>query len=437
MSDSRKKSLDLAAQQKEADDKVMQENLALIAAEKQQKQAVKESKKTFDRTEKIESVADSADQALRVADVIAKADLGWVSAFTSILTLPIHIYKVVHGSILSKAGNATRTAQVLGGIVGIGLGILAFVGVFILKVIAAPFIVLGTTLKATVEAGFELGKRFVNYFFLHGKTLKKERAEKKAEFFELAKDKSNMDALKMYRADTQDKSAFTSTQKRFIQLDQDLTRIDNKRTRMREKIGCGFHRLFKAFLGLAGAILLFIIPPVGAKILLASAAYNVADAAGVNPLRLICRGINTISKKVSGKDLDPFAQKEHHLSIENIERKVAKKQVGQPVERTAHLESMVIPPVTAAPVMPTEISSTNVIAHQTPQHTKSIADSHVAEASIFAQHAGKKISDLPANVRRLLLGNNVPTVTTRPSTLIDARKQQASREKYPKASKGH
>lgn len=219
--------------------------------------------------------------------------LGWPNLILTVLLLPIAIYNIIRAATSKedKVINAVTIVKTIGNITLATVALFAAAG---LVYLTAPILFTVIAAKSIIENGIILAKQFYNRF------INKEIKSK------------NINALKQAVKTCQYKLSNTTSVSESQQVAnqlasdlQKLTELTNKRRKSNQETFNTTHALIQSGAMLVGAILLFIAPPVGIIVLLATITYGLLD-----PIKYIGQFANFISQKIRKKPLfDPFREK--------------------------------------------------------------------------------------------------------------------------------
>ncbi|OGT46798.1 MAG: hypothetical protein A3E83_03860 [Gammaproteobacteria bacterium RIFCSPHIGHO2_12_FULL_41_20] len=187
-----------------------------------------------------------------------------------------------------------------------------------------------------------------------------------------------------------DQQRMCAEQRRIVQLDRSLSISANLIKESKAKRANARHRFGKALFAGVAVLLSFIIPPVGLAMLFISGIYNVFGDKLIG-------GINSGSKALFNKDLNPYTFTEHHDSLENIEHNTALIQKEYAVLQQQDRDRRIATPATTPPAHPVHhhdssltigaelaasahADTTRVIEHMAPTDTP-IADAPTADAT--------------------------------------------------------
>ena len=214
------------------------------------------------------------------------ANLTWLALAGTLVTIPFNLYKLARTALFSKKKmDAYRGGKLAMLIAELGIAFLAVLVIGGAIAIAAPILIVASSAKAVLEGFWTIGKTLFQRHQLKQTLRKQEEA---------------------FQASTDDKK----------RLPPDYWQNKNKLRELNQKLASKTHILVQSAIALAGAALLFTpAAPVGIILLVSVAAYGLADAVNLNPLRWLAQGFLAIFKRnplpgpVSEPEKEKFTEK--------------------------------------------------------------------------------------------------------------------------------
>ncbi len=216
-----------------------------------------------------------------------QANLGYLSIFLTVITIPINIFGVTYGLFLSEENKLNRFMRVVMAASSIALTAISIVAAAGIIVGAATILMMIGAAKGLFESVLRTGLAIYDRFFGQG-----------------VKDAKEIKRLREKIINEQPNP-----------YDKDLTDLEtltNAQRKRNKAIANGLHVIAMNVVGVIAVGLLFggITAVAGKGILIGLGMYGAADAVGLNPIKLTMRFINWTSRKVRGKPLfDPFGKK--------------------------------------------------------------------------------------------------------------------------------
>ena len=204
-------------------------------------------------------------------------NLGWIGLILTTLLLPIGIYNIIRSvtSEKDKVVQGVTIAKMISSIALATIGALTAAG---LIYIITPLLFTISAAKSLIENSILLSKHLYNRFFRKN-TISKETTSDLTE----------------------------------------LTKLMNEKRKNDEAIVNSTHAILQSSVALTGSIFLFVFPPAGIIILLATAIYGLLD-----PIRRIGQFANFISRKIRNKPLfDPFRMRTEEEVYQEINPKIS------------------------------------------------------------------------------------------------------------------
>lgn len=280
-------------------------------------------------------------------------NLGWLYAFGFLLAVPLYFYRIYSAITTTKEPTPARYlsqgVKIASAIGSLSLAVLTAIVTVGLISIATPILILAGAIKSVAENTWELSKAIYQRIS-KGTAIEKQIADLET---------------KIRSQPTETKNKLTPHSPDIIKL----TDLYNEKNKLNAKIANKAHLLAISVTAVIGAVLLFTpLAPIGVGILIGTAAYGIADALNLNPLKWIA---GHISKKLKS----PFAQKTPEEVLNAMQEpgeKLAKKATPEAVKQ---------------------------MAIATPHLTQPI---HNSETDVFKKIKTNKLSDLVASVKNRL-----------------------------------
>ncbi|OGT43406.1 MAG: hypothetical protein A3F42_03100 [Gammaproteobacteria bacterium RIFCSPHIGHO2_12_FULL_37_34] len=215
-------------------------------------------------------------------------NLGWIGLILTTLLLPIGIYNIIRSvtSEKDKVVQGVTIAKMISSIALATIGALTAAG---LIYIITPLLFTISAAKSLIENSILLSKHLYNRFFRKN-TISKETTSDLTE----------------------------------------LTKLMNEKRKNDEAIVNSTHAILQSSVALTGSIFLFVFPPAGIIILLATAIYGLLD-----PIRRIGQFANFISRKIRNKPLfDPFRMRTEEEVYQEINQKISLPNKKNELSRT-------------------------------------------------------------------------------------------------------
>lgn len=244
-----------------------------------------------------------------------QANLGFLSIFLTIITIPINLFGVTYGLFFSQENKLNRFIRVAMAAIGIALTAISIIAAAGLIAGAGTILMMVGAAKGLFESVLRTGLAVFDRFFGKG-----------------AKDAAEIKTLREKILDNWPNP-----------YDKDLTKLEeltNAQRKRNQAIARGVHVIAMNVIGVIAVGLLFsgITAAAGTGILIGLGIYGSADGIGLNPIKLSMRFINWTSRKIRGKPVfDPFAKKnKDELRAELAEEYAKRSEAKVKLEKSSN-----------------------------------------------------------------------------------------------------
>lgn len=221
--------------------------------------------------------------------------------------------KATMATFASHEGKYTRAVKITTACIALSVGIITL----IFTQLALPLI-LASAISDTLEGAWDIVTTVKNRFFGKWKQERSEFKKDTKDFYQrLSRNPHLIKTIDEHRRHGK-ANHLTFEEQEIIELDRRLTQKSNSERNHRGALVDNIHGCIINSVTVIGVILLFTpAAPVGAGILIGTACYGFLDKLHLNPFKWL-------AKKIID---NPFEEKTHHASIENIQSTIQKKHV--------------------------------------------------------------------------------------------------------------